>query len=235
LTLADMQALAYSNRVYAAELVLPELLPACEASTDPLLRQACTALAGWDRRADIDSRGAVLFREFWSAASAIPNRWAVPFDPRDPVNTPNGVAASAVPAMLAALRNAALALQALGVPFDGRLGDYQVEPRNGVRIPLHGGNGNQEGTYGSLTMRSGLTSSGYVGAHWGQSYLQTVTFDEQGPVAQGLLTYSQSTDPASPWYADQTLAYSRKQWPTLPFTQERIRADPQYSTITLRE
>lgn len=235
LTLADMQALAFSNRVYAAELVLPQLLPACETSTDTLLRQACAALAGWDRRADIDSRGAVLFREFWSAASALPNKWAVPFDPRDPVNTPNGVAPSAIPAMLAALRNAALALQALGVPFDGRLGDYQVEPRNGVRIPLHGGNGNQEGTYGSLTMRSSLTSSGYVGAHWGQSYIQTVTFDEQGPLAQGMLTYGQSTDPASPWYADQTLVYSRKEWPVLPFTPERISADPHYSTVTLRE
>jgi len=235
LTLADMQALAFSNRVYAAELVLPELLPACAASSETVLRQACSALANWDRHANIDSRGAVLFREFWNAAAAIPNKWARPFDPRDPVNTPSGVAPGAVPAMLAALKNAALALQALGVPFDGRLGDYQVEPRNGVRIPLHGGNGNQEGTYGSLTMRSSLTSSGYIGAHWGQSYIQSVTFDEQGPVAQGMLTYSQSTDPASPWYADQTLVYSRKEWPTLPFTQERIKADPQYSTITLRE
>ncbi|WP_312519642.1 penicillin acylase family protein [Massilia sp.] len=235
LTLADMQALALSNRVYAAELVLPQLLPACETSSDTLLRQACAALANWDRRADIESRGAVLFREFWSAASALPNKWAVPFDARDPVNTPNGVAPGAIPGMLATLKNATLALQALGVPFDGRLGDYQVEPRNGVRIPLHGGNGNQEGTYGSLTMRSSLTSSGYVGAHWGQSYIQTVTFDEQGPVAQGMLTYSQSTDPASPWYADQTLVYSRKEWPQLPFTQERIRADPHYSTVTLRE
>ena len=235
LTLADMQALAFSNRVYAAELVLPELLPACAASSETVLRQACSALANWDRHANIDSRGAVLFREFWNAAAAIPNKWARPFDPRDPVNTPSGVAPGALPAMLAALKNAALALQALGVPFDGRLGDYQVEPRNGMRIPLHGGNGNQEGTYGSLTMRSSLTSSGYIGAHWGQSYIQSVTFDEQGPVAQGMLTYSQSTDPASPWYADQTLVYSRKQWPTLPFTQERIKADPQYSTITLRE
>ena len=58
---------------------------------------------------------------------------------------------------------------------------------------------------------------------------------EQGPVAQGMLTYGQSTDPASPWYADQTLVYSRKEWPLLPFTQERIRADPHYSTFTLRE
>jgi acyl-homoserine-lactone acylase len=80
-----------------------------------------------------------------------------------------------------------------------------------------------------------LTAQGYVGAHWGQSYLQTVTFDEQGPVAQAMLTYGQSVDPASPWYADQTLLYSRKSWPSLPFTQEKIKADPNYTTVTLRE
>lgn len=235
LNLGDMQGLAFSNRVYAAELVLPQLLAACAGASDALVNRACTALQGWDRRADLDSRGALLFREFWSVASAIPNKWAVPFNAADPVNTPSGVAQVAMPAMLAALRGAADKLQALGVPFDGRLGDYQVELRNGVRIPLHGGNGNQEGTYGSLTMRSGLTAQGYVGAHWGQSYIQTVTFDEQGPVAHAMLTYGQSTDPRSPWYADQTMVYSRKEWPNLPFTQERIRADPGYTTLTLRE
>lgn len=235
LNLADMQALAFSNRVYAAELVLPELLTACSSASSTLMQQACTTLQAWDRRADLDSRGAVLFREFWALATAVPNKWARPFDPADPVNTPAGVAPAAMPAMLAALRTAADKLQSLGVPLDGRLGDYQVEPRNGVRIPLHGGNGNQEGTYGSLTMRSSLTAQGYVGAHWGQSYLQTVTFDEQGPVAQAMLTYGQSVDPASPWYADQTLLYSRKSWPSLPFTQDKIKADPNYTTVTLRE
>jgi acyl-homoserine-lactone acylase len=235
LDLADMQALAFSNRVYAAELVLPQLLPACASASDALMHRACTTLQAWDRRADVDSRGAVLFREFWAVASAIPNKWAIPFDPADPVNTPAGLAPTALSTMLVALRGAAEKLQALGVPLDGRLGDYQVEPRNGVRIALHGGNGNQEGTYGSLTMRSGLTAQGYVGAHWGQSYIQTVKFDEQGPEAQAMLTYGQSTDPASPWYASQTMAYSRKAWPSLPFTQEEIKADPAYTTVTLRE
>ncbi|SFC73911.1 penicillin acylase family protein [Massilia yuzhufengensis] len=235
LTLVDMQALAFSNRVHAAELVLPELLAACAALSNDLSYQACNTLQAWDRRANVDSRGAVLFREFWSVASAIPNKWATPFNPADPVHTPAGVAPAAMPAMLAALRSAAEKLQSLGIPLDGRLGDWQVEPRNGVRIPLHGGNGNQEGTYSSLTMRTGLTAAGYVGVHWGQSYIQTVSFDEQGPVAQAMLTYGQSTDPKSPWYADQTLVYSRKEWPVLPFTAEKIKADLNYMTTTLRE
>lgn len=235
LGLADMQALAFSNRVHAAELVLPELLTACAALSNELSHRACNTLQAWDRRADVDSRGAVLFREFWSIASRIPNKWATPFDPADPVHTPHGVAPAAMPAMLVALRTAAAKLDSLGVPLDGRLGDYQVEPRNGVRIPLHGGNGDEEGSYSSLTMATPLTPAGYQGVYWGQSYIQTVGFDERGPVAQAMLTYGQSTDPKSPWYADQTKVYSRKGWPVLPFTPDRIQADPHYTSMTLQE
>jgi len=230
----DLQALAFANRIYAAELVLPELLPACTASGDAVLLQACTALAAWDRRVNVDSRGAVLFREFWNSAAAIPAKWAVPFNPADPINTPNGVAPGAMPAMLAALKNAALKLQGFGIPLDGKLGDYQTETRNGVRIPLHGGIGNIDGSYNSLTMRSPLSGTGYNGVHWGESYIQTVTFDDQGPVAQAMLTYGQSTDPTSPYYADQTGVYSRKEWPVLPFSEEKIKADPNYQPMTLR-
>jgi len=235
LKLTDIQELAFANRLYAAELVLPELLPACAGNADAVLVQACNVLSAWDRRVNIDSRGAVLFREFWNAAVGIPNKWAVPFNPADPVRTPSGVAPAAVPAMLAALKNAALKLQDLGIPLDGRLGDYQVEPRNGVRIPLHGGIGNIDGSYNSLTMRNPLGAAGYEGVHWGQSYIQTVTFDDDGPVAQAMLTYGQSTDPKSPWYADQLQVYSRKEWPVLPFTPARIKADPNYTTVTLKE
>ena len=232
--LSDMQALAFANRLHAAELVLPELLPACTASGDVVLLQACTALSAWDRRVNVDSRGAVLFREFWNSAAAIPNKWAVPFNPADPVNTPNGVAPTAMPAMLAALKNAALKLQGFGIPLDAKLGDYQTETKNGVRIALHGGVGNIDGSYNSLTMRNALTATGYNGVHWGQSYIQTVSFDDQGPVAQAMLTYGQSTDPKSPHYADQTGVYSRKEWPVLPFTEDKIKADPNYTTMTLK-
>ncbi|WP_229425390.1 penicillin acylase family protein [Massilia sp. Se16.2.3] len=233
LGLADLQQLAFANRLYAAELVLPELLPACSGSADALLAQACTVLGAWDRHVDIDSRGAVLFREFWNTAATIPNKWAVPFNPIDPVNTPSGVAPAAIPAMLTALRNTATKLQSMGIPLDGRLGDYQTETRNGVRIPLHGGIGNIDGSYNSLTMRTGLTATGYNGVHWGESYIQTVGFDDQGPVAQAMLTYGQSTNPASPYYTDQTNVFSRKGWPVLPFSEEKIRSDPGYQAQTL--
>ena len=52
---------------------------------------------------------------------------------------------------------------------------------------------------------------------YGTSYVQTVTFDARGPVAQAILTYGQSTNPESPHANDQMRLFSRKEWHTLPF------------------
>ncbi|WP_229421315.1 penicillin acylase family protein [Telluria antibiotica] len=232
--LSDLQTLVFADRIYAAELVLPDLLAACP-SDDATLVQACAVLAAWDRHANVDSRGAVLFREFWSAASQIPNKWKVPLDPTDPVHTPNGMAPAALPAMFTALKNAASLLQSLNIPLDGRLGDYQGETRNGVRTPLHGGVGDIDGSYNSLRMSTALTATGYNNVYWGTSYVQTVTFDDAGPVAQAMLVYGQSTDPTSPYYADQLGPYSRKEWTTLPFSETSINADPNRTRMTLTQ
>ena len=235
LQVTDLQELAFANRLHAAELVLPEFLMKCVASGDVALQPACAALAAWDRRVELDSRGAVLFREFWNIAAGIPGKWQVALDPADPVNTPRGLAPSAAPAMLDALRTAVAKLQALNIPLNGRLGDYQGETRNGMRVPLHGGIGNLDGSYNSIQMRSPLQAGGYHDIAWGTSYVQTVGFDSAGPVAYAMLVYGQSVDPKSPHYADQLGLYSQKQFPLLPFSEEQIRADPKYTVQTLRE
>jgi acyl-homoserine-lactone acylase len=58
------------------------------------------------------------------------------------------------------------------------------------------------------------------------SYIQTVTWDEtECPDAYAVLTYSQSTNPESPHYADMTQLYSDKGWNDLPFCAADIEAD----------
>ncbi|WP_426197721.1 penicillin acylase family protein [Massilia sp. DWR3-1-1] len=231
----DVQALMFANRVHAAELILPEFLPSCFGAADPALTPACQALAAWDRRANLDSRGALLFREFWNGASTTPGLWAIPLDPADPVRTPRGLAPAEAPAMLAALRTAVARLQALGIALDSRLGDYQDDTRAGVRVPLHGAIGDIDGAYNSIHLRSGLDARGYHDIAWGSSYIQTVSFDEVGPIAMGMLVYGQSVDPASPHYKDQLPVYSAKQWPRLPFTPQQIRSDAHYQLTILTE
>jgi acyl-homoserine-lactone acylase len=231
----DLQGLLFNNRVYAAELVLPELLKGCYKAHDLQLLAPCAVLSTWDRRANVDSRGAVLFREFWNTARSLPGLWSVPFNPADPVNTPRGVSAAAMPALLDALRGATDKLQALGVPLYGRLGDYQTQTRNGRRIGLHGGQGDEDGVFNVVTMATDLTSAGYRDVAWGTSYVQLVGFDHAGPVAKGLLTYGQSVDPQSPYYADQLSLFTQKSLVTLPFTEAQIRADRNYTRMVLAE
>lgn len=225
LRMDDVQELMFANRVYAAELVMPALLRACFRAFDARLLAPCATLAAWDRKADIDSRGAVLFREFWNVARNTPNLWSVPFQPADPVNTPRGVSVATEPALLAALRTASAKLHAVGVPLYGRLGDYQTETRKGKRHALHGGQGDEDGSYSTLQMRGGLTSSGYRDVAWGTSYIQLVGFDNAGPVAKGLLVYGQSVNPQSSWYADQLPLFTQKRLPSLPFTDAQIKAE----------
>lgn len=221
----DLEDLMFSNRIYAAELILPDLLRACAASPDEALATPCKVLAAWDRRADLDSRGYILFREFWFMASRLPQRWAVPFDPVDPLGTPRGLNAAVTASMLDRLKTAVGDLGVRGIPLDAEPGDFQDHLRAGARVPIHGGYGDREGAYNAVYIMSPPDSTGYHNVDMGPTYLQIVGFDADGPVARGMLVYGQSTDPASPHYADQLSLYSRKQWATLPFTPAQMRVD----------
>jgi acyl-homoserine-lactone acylase len=233
--LAELQGLMFANRVYAAELVLPELLRACESEKDASLLAACKVLAAWDKRNNLDSRGAILFREFWKMAVRAPEKWSIPFDKRDPIDTPRGISPAAIAPMLKLLKVAMRDMAAKNVPLDGKLGDYQQDIRHGTRVPIHGGPGAPDGNYNVVQMASGLTATGYNNVAFGASYIQVVGFDASGPTAHAILTYGQSTDPTSPYYGNQLGLYSSKQWLTLPFTPGQIRSDPHYKKTVLSQ
>ena len=70
---------------------------------------------------------------------------------------------------------------------------------------------------------------------FGNTYIQFVTWDSTGPVAEGILTYSQSSDPTSAYFSDQTRKYAAGEWAKLPYTDKQIKADANYSERTLYE
>jgi acyl-homoserine-lactone acylase len=79
---------------------------------------------------------------------------------------------------------------------------------------------------GQFVPGSDLTDKGYV-VNYGTSFLLTLAYTSGGPVAKGVLTFSESVDPASPHYADQTLLYSNKQLRDCWYSETSILADPQ--------
>jgi acyl-homoserine-lactone acylase len=146
-TREELRDSSVSNRVFTAEMLVDEVVAACNANAaavrDPngIWQPACDTLAAWDRRVDVDSVGAALWREIiesFSGAELIDAGplWAVGFDPADPLGTPNGLSPDAdVPGRIAA---AVLRLRAAGFDLDSPLGALQSADRNGERIAVHG-------------------------------------------------------------------------------------------------
>ena len=68
-----------------------------------------------------------------------------------------------------------------------------------------------------------IDAGGYS-VNFGSSYMQVVTFDDRGPVAQGILTYGQSSEPGSEHAYDQLPMFAAKQWQPLPFHPADVEA-----------
>jgi acyl-homoserine-lactone acylase len=221
-----MKAVFNANRNLSGELARTEVVQACVASGAPDLAEACAVLGAWDGRADVASRGAVLWREAWSRLSSAGIPWTVPFDPADPVNTPRGLNGSD-PKVTDALRGAVEDLRAKGVPLDVPLGDKQAEPRGAERIGIPGCS-EGEGCFNIISTRRDDT--GNYDPYTGSSFVMTAGFDAKGkPSGSAILSYSQSENPDSPHYADQTKLFSQEQWLPMRFSNAQIKADPAYS------
>jgi acyl-homoserine-lactone acylase len=222
--LAEVQAMLFRNHNHAAHLVLDDLLSVCGESAATAVHEACAVLAAWDRGNDLDSQGAHLFREWWRRAHRVENVWRVPFDPEEPVATPRGlntddpVIRSQV---LALLEDAVVVVEAAGFEIDAPLSAVQRGP-SGASIGLHGGM-EFEGLLNKVeALPSEALPPGGYRINFGTSYVQTVTFDDEGPVAEALLTYGQSSLPGSPRSFDQLGLYARKAWQPLPFHPDDI-------------
>ncbi len=229
----DVQSLLFSHRHFGAELLLDDVLAICDV--DDELANTCGVLRDWDRTANVDSRGMQVWTEFWESARRIDGLYAVPFDPEDPVGTPRGIARNnlaVIDAVREALAQAEQRLTENGLGLDSPWGEVQFTERNGDRIAVPGGPGGH-GMFSYITTEF-TDGKGYTPIVHGNSYIQVVTWRDDGtPDARGLLTYSQSPEPDSAHYADQTELYANGEWVSLPFTEEEILADPNLEVLEL--
>ncbi|MFI6094712.1 penicillin acylase family protein [Lentzea sp. NPDC051213] len=222
--LNSMQRLFYGDRNHSAEQARDAVVALCR--TEPLPASACAALAGWDLRADPDSRGAVLWREFWLRAVKTPGLWTVPFDPARPATTPNTLNTAGVrQALVASVQR----MTDLGLPFDAPLSAAQRTEIGGTPLPVPGCTG-EEGCYNVV----GSLPTGPLGADgrfppvtFGASFVMATELTATGPRTATLLTYSQSTDPTSPHHNDQTRLFARKQWVSERYTPGEISSSRQ--------
>ncbi|MGW7112572.1 penicillin acylase family protein, partial [Streptomyces xanthophaeus] len=198
---------------------------------------ACAVLAGWDRTADADSRGALLFDRFWrklTASTPAKDLWLVPFSAADPVGTPRTLNRAA-PGVARALADTVVELRAAGIALDAPLGEHQFVVRGGKKLPVGGGT-EALGVWNKIEAQWNAAAGGYAEVVHGSSHVQAVGWDgSRCPVARTLLTFSQSSNPNSPFYADQTGLFSQERWVTSRFCERDILASPRLKVVWARE
>lgn len=177
------------------------------------------------------------------------------FNPDNPLGTPSVFAAApddGLDPMLEALAVAIITLDQAGIALDARLGDIQFRDKGGVRTPSPGGK-EIEGSVFIADWRTSnstllprehaergewlndateLTADGYP-INGGDTWVSTLTWDDDGPVGDAVLIYSQSSDPDSPHYNDQAALHGAQQMRPILFEQDDILADPELETITV--
>ncbi|WP_236235806.1 bifunctional acylase PvdQ [Pseudomonas faucium] len=228
----DLQRMVLDDEVYLASLVLPDLLQWCKGAQADV-QAVCASLAVWNGKADLNSGiGLVHFGNMVEALAKQPQSWRVAFDPADPQHTPRGLAFEQA-AVGKLLHEAALAsLQQVaksGVEQGSKWGQIQ-QAADGTPVP---GGPQGLGVYNAIfSVPQGPGKRVVVS---GTSYLQLVSFTEQGPQARGLLAFSQSSEAGSAHASDQTKAFSAKQLAPMPFTEAQIKADPAYRQYVISE
>ncbi|GAA3506983.1 penicillin acylase family protein [Streptomyces showdoensis] len=231
-----MRQLLFADNSRAADLALNATVKACQDTPFGLvlvdgnlvdIREACPVLAAWKSHDfTLDSRGSWLFENYWfqlaggKGIESLP--WKVPFDPKDPVHTPNSLDPGNN-AVRDSLARAVFAMRKAGIPLNAALSDVQKVTRNGEQIPIHG----SLHELGVLNVVTPGLVDGKFDIAFGTSFVQQVRFTADGPPqASSVLAYSQSADPTSPHHADQTRLFSAGQWVTERYTEEQIAASP---------
>jgi acyl-homoserine-lactone acylase len=236
-TLPLLKTITMDNRVFSADVWLQDAVSLCEslAKTEDL-GGACGVLAAWDRTENLDSRGALLWRRFVEGLGGGRQRsedlYTTRFDPKDAIRTPRGLDVRN-PRVPAALRSAVADLRDTGIPLDAKLRDYQYAIKGNERIPISGGS-DGVGQYNVATARNGwVPRVGYPDINSGAGFIMWMQFTDAGPVGESVLTFSQSPNPSSRHFADQTRLWSAMRTKPMLFKQRDILSDPQIETLTI--
>lgn len=171
----DNDALAqllFANRSLTADMFKDTLVSLCSVQpqvnnsqgvmTD--VSEACSIIAAWDGRFNVDSVGAIIWRQTLSGLvnnhGFYDDSWyQVAFDPADAVNTPNGLSEAGQYVMLTGLADAVTFINQVVIAdangndlftLDAPLGQVQFAMKGDERIALHGGLPDTDGIFNKV-------------------------------------------------------------------------------------
>lgn len=240
LDLGELQSAWLGNRAVHAEILRDQVVKACDDQGVVLVEgrpfditPACDVLRNWDGRLNVDSQGAVLWREFLGLFPKTDLKdagllYAVAFDPANPIFTPNTLADNTT--VVNNIAQAMIVMGDRGWPLDIALGEVQFDGRTvDERIGLPGGT-NVEGSPSIVACCSGARTLGPLGdptaagypITFGNSFVMTMEFTAHGPHAEAMLTYGQPDDPADPGFTAQMKLFAAGLFRPILFTADEV-------------
>ncbi|MCU0408507.1 MAG: penicillin acylase family protein [Bacteroidales bacterium] len=179
----------------SAERFLDDLAEAVALYPDTLAVKAIDVLKSWDKKTDSESRGAVLFAEWWDRlpSSMIKTKW----NSSSPVSTPDGLADKEGAAKL--LSNAATDVKAKHGSLDVKWGDVHRFRRGGHDYPANGGP-DHYGIFRTIYYADNGDGTRFPVA--GDTYIAITEFGETVK-AEVLLGYGNSSQKNNPHNSDQ--------------------------------
>lgn len=221
ITFNEFVTYKHSTRMELADRVLDDLLPAARASGSAAAKRAVGVLEKWDRSADADSRGAVLFSRWWGEYGrrmAGRSAWAIQWNEQRPLDTPDGISDGLV--ALAALDSAASEVLRLYGSLDVPWGDVYRLRRDNVDLPSNGAPDNL-GVF-RVTGHEPASGNRRVAVS-GDSYVAAIEF--ASPIrAMSIVAYGNASRSGSPHRTDQLQLFSRKELKPVWRTRAEVEA-----------
>jgi acyl-homoserine-lactone acylase len=223
-SLEDVVQRKHSTRMLLADRVKADLLavvrPRVTGQGDDALRRGLELLERWDHTASADSRGAVLFAEWWrtyiEAIGPEAEPFAQPWTVDAPVATPHGLARPDVAAdtFAGAVRWMVERFGAIDVAW----GDVHRIRRGAVDEPASGCPG-QLGCFRVLNFTD--DPDGRRSAVGGDGWVLAVELTNP-PRAYSVLAYGQSAKSDSRHHADQAAMFARGEMKPVAYLREDV-------------
>ncbi len=230
MSLEDVVRLKHSYRMLAGERFTDDLLAAVQATAPSgTVSEAVDVLSRWDRTTAPESRGGVLFETWYNRhllggdgmrglpfAERARRIFATPWSPAQPNDTPDGLAD---PARAAA--DFAWAVQDVTRRYgraDVAWGEVHRVRRGDVDVPV----GGCTGALGCFrVLQFSEAADGKRVARGGDGWVLAVEFTPV-PRAYSVLAYGQSSNPASPYHADQAAMFARGEMKRVAYAAEDV-------------
>jgi acyl-homoserine-lactone acylase len=228
ITFDELVSYKLSTRSDLADRILDELLKAPDTSA--IVKEAKNVLAKWDRSADSDSKGMLLFF-IWASKFQPGNEanYIHHWDTKNPTTTPYGLADPAK--AIALLKDAATEVKAAFGTLDIPWGQFYRLKWHDINLPANGA----DGSLGIFRVASPGVASGKewtVGA--GDSWVGVIEFGKKIN-ARVLLSYGNSSETGSPHNGDQLKLFSEKKLRDPWFYPEELKEHTERTEILQRK